>query len=131
MLDMTWSSDTIKDTLILADAIELTVAFDKDDCQGRFTLADFQRLVTSEILSDNEMSYLTGEQADEQTEQFEQAIALIRSRASWLGVAYPFSVSTNEVRFSQPTAIGQCLPYLFLLVCSNGNYVPSLKRSVA
>ena len=130
MLDMTWSSDTIKDTLILADAIELAVAFAKDDYHGRFTLADFQHLVASEILSDNEMSYLTGDQADERTEQFEQALALIRSRASWLGVAYPFSVSTNEVRFSPPTSIGKCLPYLFLLVCSNGNYVPSLKSAL-
>lgn len=130
MLDMTWSSDTTKDQLILADAIELAVAFAKDDYHGRFTRADFQRLAASESLSDNEMSYITGDQADEQTEQFEQALALIKSRASWLGVAYPFSVSTNEVRFSQPTAIGQCLPYLFLLVCSNGNHVPSLKSAL-
>ena len=130
MLDMTWSSDTTKDKLILADAIELAVAFAKDDYYGRFTRADFQRLAASESLSDNEMLYITGDQADERIEQFEQALALIRNRASWLGVAYPFSVSTNEVRFSPPTAIRKCLPYLFLLVCSNGNYVPSLKSAL-
>lgn len=130
MLDMTWSSDTTKDTLILADTIELAVAFAKDDYHGRFMLADFQHLVASESLSDNEMSYLTGDQADERTEQFEQALVLIRNRASWLGDAYPFNVSTNEVRFSPPTVIGKCLPYLFLLVCSNGNYVPSLKSTL-
>ena len=130
MLDMTWSSDTTKDKLILADAIELAVAFAEDDYRGRFTRADFQRLAASESLSDDEMSYITGDQADERTEQFEQALALIRSRASWLGIAYPFSVSTNEVRFSPLTAIEKCLPYLFLLVCSNGNYVPSLKSAL-
>lgn len=130
MLDMTWSPDTTKDPLILADAIELAVAFAKDDYDGRFTRADFQHLAASESLDDNEMSYLTGDQADERTEQFEQALSLIKSRASWLGVGYPFGVSANEVRFSPPTAIGKCLPYLFLLVCSNGNYVPSLKSAL-
>ena len=130
MLDMAWGSDTTKDPLILADAIELAVAFAKDDYDGRFTRADFQHLAASESLSDNEMSYLTGDQADERTEQFEQALTLIGNRASWLGVAYPFSVATGEVRFSPPTAIGKCLPYLFLLVCSNGNYVPSLKGAL-
>ncbi len=130
MLDMTWSPDTTKDPLILADAIELAVAFAKDDYNGRFTRADFQHLAASESLSDNGKSYLTGDQADERTEQFEQAHTLIRNRASWLGVAYPFSVATDEVLFSPPAAIGECLPYLFLLVCSNGNYVPSLKGSL-
>ena len=130
MLDMTWSSDITKDTLILADAIELAVAFAEADYNGRFMLADFQNLVASESLSDDETSYLTGDQADERTEQFEEALTLIRSRASWLEVAYPFSVSPNEVRFSPPTAIEKCLPYLFLLVCSNGNYVPSLKSAL-
>ena len=130
MLDMTWSPDTTKDPLILADAIELAVAFAKDDYNGRFTRADFQHLAASESLSDNEMSYLTGDQADERTEQFEQALTLIKNRASWLGGAYPFSVATDEVRFSPPDAIGKCLPYLFLLVCSNGNHVPSLKSAL-
>ncbi len=131
MLDMTWSSDTTKDPLILADAIELAVAFAKDDYNGRFTRADFQNIVTSEILSDDERSYLTGDQADERIEQFEQARDLIGKRASWLGVAYPFKVIANEVEFSPPTAIEKCLPYLFLLVCSNGNCVPSLKSALS
>ena len=130
MLDMTWSSDTTKDPILLADAIELAVAFANDDYHGRFTLADYQHLATSESLSDNEMSYLTGDQADERTETFEQALTLIRNRRSWLGPAYPFSAATYEIRFSPPAAIRKCLPYLFLLVCSNGNYVPSLKGAL-
>ena len=131
MLDMSWSSDTINDPLILADAIELAVAFAKDDYNGRFTRANFQHIVASEILSDDEMSYPTGDQADEQTKQFEQARTVIGKRASWLGVAYPFSVVANEIQFSPPNTIGRCLPYLFLLMCANGNCVPSLKSALS
>ena len=130
MLDMTWSSDTTKNPLILADAIELTVAFSEEDCNGRFTQADFQRIVASENLSEDDQSHLTGDQADERNEQFEQAITLITNRASWLGAAYPFAIHANEVRFSPQAAIGKCLPYLFLLVCSNGNHIPSLKNTL-
>ena len=130
MLDMTWGSDTTKDPLILADAIELAVAFAKDDYNGRFTRADFQHIAVSEILSDDGMSYPTGDQADEYTEQFEQACTVIGNRASWLGVSYPFSVANNEIRFSPPNTIGRCLPYLFLLTCSNGDHVPSLKSAL-
>ena len=130
MLDLTWSSDITKDPLILADAVELAVAFAEDDYNGRFTKADFQHLTANESLSDNNMSYLTGDQIDERTEQFEQALTLIGNRASWLGVAYPFSITPDEVRFSPPITIEQCLPYLFLLVCSNSNYAPSLKGAL-
>ncbi len=130
MLDLTWSSDTTKDPLILADAIELAVAFAKDDYNGRFTRADFQHLAASEILSDDEMSFPTGDEADERTEHFEEARTLIGKRASWLGVFYPFRVVAGEVEFSPPTAIEKCLPYLFLLACSNGSQVPSIKGTL-
>ena len=130
MLDMTWSSAVTNDPLILADAVELAVAFSEEDCNGRFTRADFQHIVASESLDDDDRSYLNGDQADERNEQFEEALALIRNRARWLGDSYPFSVQTDEVRYSPPAATSKCLPYLFLLVCSNGNYVPSLKHKL-
>lgn len=130
MLEMIWGTDTTNDSLILADAIELAVAFAKDDYNGRFTRADFLHLAVSESLDDNEMSYLPGDQADERTAQFEEALNLIKNRGTWLGISYPFIVSNGEIRFSSPSEIGKCLPYLFLLVCSNGNYVPSLKRAL-
>lgn len=130
MLDMAWSSAITKDPIVLADAIELTVAFSEEDCNGSFTLAHFQRFVASENLSDDDQSYLTGDEADERNEQFEQAVTLIRNRASWLGGAYPFSVESNEVRFSPQPSVSKFLPYLFLLVCSNGNFVPSLRSAL-
>ena len=119
-----------KDPLILADAIELAVAFDYDTCNGRFRRADFQHFVDTENLSDDDLTHLTGDQADERNEQFEQALALITNRALWLGATYPYSVVIDEVRFTPKTTLRRCLPYLFLLVCSNGNYVPSLKDAL-
>ena len=114
----------------MADTIELAVALAEDDYNGRFTQANFLYVAASETLGDDDTSYLTGDQADECTEKFEQALTIIRNRASWLGNSYPFSVATDEVRFSPPTDIGKCIPYLFLLVCSNGNYVPTLRRAL-
>ena len=114
----------------MADAIELFVAFDGDDCNGRFTRADFQHFVAMDTLSEDDLTFLTGDKADERNEQFEQALALIKKRAAWLGLGYPFTAMTDEVNFApQPTG-NTYLPYLFLLVCSNGNYVPSLKKAL-
>ena len=115
---------------MLADAIELLVAFAEDDYSGRFTRANFQHFVAMENLSEDEMAYVTGDQADEYNKEFEQALALIKRRADWLGVAYPFRVTTDEVRFTPLPFASDHLPYLFLLVCSNGNSVPSLKRAL-
>ena len=123
MLDLAWSPDVTKDPLILADAIELLVAFADDDCNGRFTQADFQRYLATENL-------FSGDQADEHNEQFEQALTVIKKRAGWLRTAYPFCAATDEVTFAPQTTISNHLPYLFLLICSNGNYVPSLKESL-
>ena len=129
MLNISWSSDIIKDALLLADAIELAVAFNEDSF-GRFTRADFQHLVDTENLSDDERSYLTGDQADERNPQFDNAITLIRNRAEWLGPAYPFGVDDNEVQFTPQSTLRRHLPYLFLLVCSNGNSMPTLKSAL-
>ena len=131
MLDISWSSAIAKDPLLLADAIELVVAFASDEHYGRFTRADFQHFVATENLTDDEESYLTGDQVDERNAQFEQALKLIRNRARWLGLAYPFSVVTDEVQFTPQTPLRRHLPYLFLLVCSNGNHVPSLQNTLA
>ncbi len=130
MLDISWDSAITKDPLRLADAIELSVAFSEEDYNGRFTLGSFQHLVASENLSDDDLTYLDGDEADERTEQYEQAVDLIRKRASWLGDAYPFSVEDNEAKFSPQSSIDKALPYLFFLVCSNSNFVPSLKNAL-
>ncbi len=115
---------------MLADAIELPVAFAEDDCNGRFTRATFHHFVAMENLSEDDTTNLTGDQVDEQNVQFEQALDLIKSRADWLGVAYPFSATTDEVTFTPQSADREHLPYLFLLVCSNGNSVPTLKKAL-
>ena len=123
MIEMTWSSDKVEDCILLADAIEIAVAFTEGDYYGRFTRADFQHAIDSENLTDNEP-------ADESNEQFENALVLIRKRASWLGTIYPFVVETDEVHFSPSISVNRCLPYLFLLICSNRGYVPSLKNTL-
>ena len=156
MLDIPWDSAITKNPLRLADAIELAVAFSKEDYNGRFTLGHFQHLVVSENLIDDDKSFPPedeaderneqyeqaealsdddqvlhpGDKADERNRQYEQAVALIKNRASWLGDAYPFSVEDNEVRFSPQSSIDKVLPYLFFLVCSNSNFVPSLKNAL-
>ena len=127
---MSWSSALAKDPLVLADAIELLVAFAEDDYSGRFTRANFQHFVTTENLTDDETTYVAGDEADEYNTQFEDALALIRKRASWLGVSYPFRVVSDEVAFDPPSGASDHLPYLFLLVCSNGNSVPLLKKAL-
>lgn len=130
MLDMSWNSGLAKDPLALADAIELLVAFSEDDYNGRFTRANFQHFVTMENLSDDEMTYVTGDEADEYNREFEDALFLIKRRSEWLGAAYPFRVDSDEVAFTPLPATNDHLPYLFLLVCSNGNSVPILKRAL-
>ena len=131
MLDISWSSDITENPLRLADAIELAVAFGGDNYNNRFTRADFQYCVDTENLSDDDYpSYLTGDQADERNIHFEEALKLIRDRAKWLGTAYPFSVETDEVQFKPQPTPRRHLPYLFLLVCSNGNSVPTLKSAL-
>ncbi len=129
MIDMAWSSAITRDPLILADAIELLVAFD-DSCDGRFTRANFQHYVAMENLGDNNQTYITGDQADEYNEQFEQALGLIKKRADWLGEAYPFGTAGDEAFFTRRATAWRHIPYLFLLLCSNGNSVPSIKTSL-
>ncbi len=129
MIDITWDSSITKDPLQLADGIELAVAF-VGRYGSRFTQANFQRSVDTENLDDTEDSFLDSDGAYERNEQFEQALALIADRASWLGRAYPFKVESGEVQFAPPESLEDCLPYLFLLVCSNSNYAPSLKNGL-
>ena len=121
MIEVTWSSGTLKDSISLADAIELIVAFAEGDYYGRFTRANFQHAVDSENLTDNQPD-------DSLNEQFENALELIHKRASWLGDTYPFVVETDEIRFSPSISVNRCLPYLFLLICSNRGYVPSARN---
>ena len=129
MIDISWDSTITKDPLKLADAIELTVAFG-DDYAIPFNRAKFQTLVSTENLSDDGGNYLSGDQIDALVDKFEQAVSLICNRALWLGQMYPFSVVAGEVLFTPQVGERRHLPYLFLLVCSNGNCVPELKRAL-
>ena len=130
MIEMSWDSVVTKDPLLLADAIELTVAFDGENVNRHFSRADFQNYLITESLDDDDSSYLAGDDADERHEQFDQALTLIRNRTRWLGPAYPFRVFNNEVRFTPGNKLRHHLPYLFLLVCSNANNVPTLKYTL-
>ena len=129
MLEIPWSSEITKDPLVLADAIELAVAFDEARF-GRFTQAEFQNVVDTENFQDDDQSYFTEDQVDERNTQFEDVLDLIRKRAKWLGSAYPFCVVTNEVGFKPQHTLRRYLPYLFLLVCANGNSVPTLSNAL-
>ena len=124
---MVWGSYVTKNPILLADAIELAVAFDDERYGGQFTRAEFQNLVATEDLTDDEQSFLGGDEADERNDQFEQALALMRNRAIWLGETYPFVVEDNEVHFVSRCPLERHLCYLFLLICSNSNSVPVLK----
>ena len=112
----------------MADAIELALAFGNEDYREGFSRADFQHLLATESLGDDDHSYLAGDEADECNMQFDQALALIDARGSWLDVTYPFGVIGRQVRFIGYPPSPQHLVYLFLLVCSNGNFLPTLKK---
>lgn len=130
MLDIEWGSAVTKSPLVLADAIELAVAFGDESYSGRFTRADFQYFVVTESLSDDDESHISGDEADKRVEQFEQSLTLIKNRALWLGATYPFNVDAGEVRLAPPPVLRRHLCYLFLLVCSNGNFMPSIKSAL-
>ena len=53
MIEFVWSSETTKDPLALADAIEIAVAFAGGEFYGRFSQANFQHALASEVLSDD------------------------------------------------------------------------------
>ena len=132
MLDMAWSSDTTKDPLILADAIELAVAFAKDDYNSRFTRADFQHRGQRNPKRRRDVISHWGPSLTSALSNLNRLTPLSGNRASWLGVAYPFSVSTNESFLTARPAIELCLPYLFLLVTApTCNCVPSLKSALS
>ena len=125
-----WSEDIIKDAVDLTDCIELVVAFSDDDYYGRFTHADFIDIVQSELLGDDDSSFFQGEEVDDFNELFEDAMALIKRRASWLGEIYPFRQENGEVQFAPQTSKKHYLWYLFLLACSCHNRIPSLRNAL-
>lgn len=128
-VEIDWGSDTAKNSITLADAIELAVAFGEADYYGRFTQADFQSALT-EVLADDNVSYLPGEEVDERTGVFEEALGLIKKRGAWLEGGYPFTVVEGEARFAPEPCPNRHLPYLFLLACSNGKHIPKLAKKL-
>lgn len=128
MIEIEWDSDAAKDSIALADAIELAVAFGEADYYGRFTQADFQRALT-ETLGDAGISYIQGDQADARAAVFEKAIDLIEKRGGWLNNGYPFAAVDGEARFAPEPGAKTHLPYLFLLACSNGKHIPGLEKN--
>ena len=129
MIDFNWSPEIVEDVVDLADCIELTVALD-DDYDGLFRSADFIQAVQNEILLEEEDDFLQGEQVDDLTAKFEEAMDLIKNRALWLGKTYPFRQDDDEVQFAPQTSKKHYLSYLFLLVCSCHNRIPSLRHDL-
>ena len=130
MIDFAWTKDIIKDAVDLTDCIELVVAFSDDDYYGRFTQSNFQYIVRSELSGDDDSSSLQGEEVDDFNKLFEDAMALIERRASWLGEIYPFRQEDDEVLFAPQTSEKHYLSYLFLLACSCHNRIPSLRNAL-
>ena len=128
MIDFPWSQEIIEDVVDLADCIELVVAFSDDDYGGRFTRADFNT-VQSEIFGEDN-NFLQGEKGDEFNRCFDDAMELIKKRASWLKETYPFSQGSGEVQFAPQTSKKHYLSYLFLLACSCHNRIPSLRYAL-
>ena len=123
MIEFNWSKKIVEDVVDLADCIELVVALKNDDYDGCFTRADFIQAVQNEILLEEEDDFLQGEQVDELTEKFEDAMELIKNRALWLGKTYPFRQDDDEVQFAPQTSKKHYLSYLFLLACSCHNRI--------
>ena len=129
MIDLDWSSNFARDPLVLADAIELTVAF-SEESNGRYTQADFLHDV-AESFNQNGSDFPSGDQIDESVRRFEQAVTVIRDRSTWLDDSYPFKVVKREVQFDPCANTKLALPYLFMLVCANDNFVPDLQEDLA
>lgn len=130
MLDFDWSKEIIQDVVDLTDCIELVVAFSDDEYNGRFTGADFVDIVQTDIFGDDVSSFLQGDEVDDLYPSFEDAMGLIKQRASWLGETYPFRQEDSEVQFVPPTSEKNYLWYLFLLACSCHNRIPSLQHDL-
>lgn len=128
-VEIDWGSDTAKNSIALADAIELAVALGEADYYGRFTQADFQSAL-KEVLGDDDASYLPGDQADARAGVFEEALGLIEKRGAWLKNGYPFTVVDGEVRFAPEPCANRHLLYLFLLACSNRKHIPELDKKL-
>lgn len=130
MLEIPWGSHITTDPLLLADAVELALAFDRESSRNSFTKSDFQHMLSTESLNNTEQSYVDGDQADELTVHFDQALELIHRRSLWLTESYPFCAERGEIRYQRPDDIKPCLPYLLMLVCSNATFLPHLKSGL-
>lgn len=126
MIDFNWSREIVDDVIDLTDCIELVVAFSDNGHNGRLTRANFIQEIQSELLDDNS-SVLQGDRVDDFNAPFEEAMSLIKRRASWLGEIYPFRQENEEVQFAPQTSKEHYLLYLFLLACSCHNRIPTLK----
>ena len=130
MLDLPWTAALSTESLSLADAIELFVAFDSESFGGRFTRANYLQWVSMEEFDSNDQDYMSGDDVDKQNAQFDQAITLMRNRADWLKHLYPYEVGDNEVAISAGYLDKVTLPYLFLLLCSHGSAAPHLQHEL-
>lgn len=125
MIDLEWSTRITDDSLILADVIELSVAFIAEH-NGYFNQSEFIHRIASEILDDQDQDFHYGDAIDSFVPKYEEAVGVIRNRAIWLGEAYPFRVESNEVQMDHSCASTDALPYLFMLICSNRKFAPDL-----
>lgn len=128
MLELSWSAEISRDPLYLADAIELLVAFDSEEFQGRFTRAHFIQWMTMEEIDQATQQYVHGDDLDDQHDCFDQALAVMRSRTEWLGSTYPYVIEGDEIRLTNDLSEEVTVAYLFLLVCANSRFTPSLSK---
>ena len=115
---------------MLADIIELAVAFEEEH-SSILTRGQVLQSVSSNNRTEDDSEFLSGDEVDDRNTPIDSALKIIEKRASWLGDAYPFAlIEEDEVRFVGSTPSGRYLPYLFLLICSNGDYAPSIKNKL-
>lgn len=114
-----WSKEILSDPVTFADQVELALAFHADDYDRVFAWSDFKRDIGSELLDDRLASFITGEEADDLSDAFDDMLTLIERRHGWLGDAYPFKCVEGEVHFTPSNFHHrQNLLYLMLLVCT-------------
>lgn len=128
MIDVNWSQSVIRDPVKLTDCIELLVAFSRDAYDLRFNASDFNEILESDIVNEDDIRPLQGETIDDYRVHFEQAVSMVEKRTLWLNDNYPFRVRKKEIHWN--TVINpdeRHLVYIVLLACSLNSFIPHMK----
>ena len=116
MIEPAWGKEAIKNPVDLVDYIEFCIAF-LGDVYERFTYANFVDIIGDDISSGDD-EHSRSENDDEYARHFDDAMRLVRRRADWLPISYPFSCASGEIRLTDQPRKSHLL-YLFLLICSH------------